>query len=131
MSVIYLKCNVQSLIYPVRSSRTLFFKLGVLKSFTSFCLQKKEIPTLVFYFEYCTDFKNSFFYWIPPVATSVLWTHARPFDIAWTPHAKWITGQSITATPFLSTNYFLSHSFLKFFLNFFIIVGNYTKLLFF
>ena len=45
----------------LRSSRLqMFFKISVLKNFSSLFFIKKEIPTKVFSCEYCEIFKNSF-----------------------------------------------------------------------
>ena len=54
----------------------MFFKIGILKNFTTFngkLQQDREFntPTQVFSCEYCQIFKNSFFYRTPPVAASV------------------------------------------------------------
>ena len=76
----------------------MFFKIGVLKSFSNFTgkhlcsslftkslqgeglqLYSKKSPTQVFSCEVCEIFKNGFFYRTPPVASSVVLVAASVF----------------------------------------------------
>ena len=68
-----------------------FCKRGVLKNFAKFTRKtslpefiKKETQAQVFYYEFCEDFKNTFFYRTPPVAASDTWQlFARVIVITW------------------------------------------------